>query len=99
MYPSSGHLSFLPSLTRFCLLGFNARAAIFQLYSGDEHEVDDKMNMNDDEMKQGMEQKGNRIDIFWLPLEKGGLGRGGQFSLLWRSAKIPTPIEYHSRVL
>ena len=25
-----------------CLLGFNARAAIFQLYSGDEHKVDDK---------------------------------------------------------
>ena len=29
----------------FCFLGFNAKAAIFQLYSGDEHEVDDKMNM------------------------------------------------------
>ena len=27
------------------LLGFNTRAAIFQLYSGDEHEVNDKMNM------------------------------------------------------
>ena len=24
---------------------FNAQAAIFQLYSGDEHEMDDKMNM------------------------------------------------------
>ena len=33
------------------LLGFNARAAIFQLYSGNEHKKDDKMNMNDDEMK------------------------------------------------
>ena len=28
-----------------CLLRFNARAAIIQLYSDDEHEVDDKMNM------------------------------------------------------
>ena len=27
------------------LLGFNARAAIFQLYPGDEHEIDDKINM------------------------------------------------------
>ena len=27
------------------LLGFNARAAIFQLYSGDEHKMDNKMNM------------------------------------------------------
>ena len=28
-----------------CLLGFKVRAAIFQLYPDDEHEVDDKMNM------------------------------------------------------
>ena len=28
-----------------CLLGFNVRAAIFQLYSDNEHEMDDKMNM------------------------------------------------------
>ena len=27
------------------LLGFNARTTIFQLYSGDEHDMDDKMNM------------------------------------------------------
>ena len=27
------------------LLVFNDRAAIFQLYSGGEHEMDDKMNM------------------------------------------------------
>ena len=27
------------------LLGFTARAAIFQLYSGGEHEMDDEMNM------------------------------------------------------
>ena len=28
-----------------CLLGFSVRAAIFQLYSDDEHKIDDKMNM------------------------------------------------------
>ena len=28
-----------------CLLGFNSQAAIFQLYSGNEHEMDDNMNM------------------------------------------------------
>ena len=28
-----------------CLLGFNVRAAICQLYSDDEHEIGDKMNM------------------------------------------------------
>ena len=54
-----------------CLLGFNARAAIFQLYSGDEREMDDKMNMTDDEMKQGMGHRDNGVDKFWLPLEKG----------------------------
>ena len=27
----------------FCLLGFKVRAPIFQLYSDDEHEMDDKM--------------------------------------------------------
>ena len=27
------------------LLGFNVRAAIFQPYSDDEHEMDEKMNM------------------------------------------------------
>ena len=31
-----------------CLFGFNVRAAIFQLYSNDEHEMDDK---NEHEIK------------------------------------------------
>ena len=45
------------------LLGFNARATVFQLYSGDEHDRDDKMNMNnDDEMKKGMGHNDNKVD-------------------------------------
>ena len=47
------------------LLGLNVRAAVSQLYSGDEHETDDKMNM-----KNGMGHKDNRVDQFWLPLEQ-----------------------------
>ena len=47
------------------LLGFNARVAIFQLYLGDEHEKNDKMNMNDDDaMKNGMGQPFDSIDFF-----------------------------------
>ena len=79
------------------MLGFNARAAMFQLYSGNEYEMVDTMNMNDDEMKQGIGHKDNRADKLWLPLEKGGCV--AQFSLLLRNAKVPTPMEYHSRVL
>ena len=55
--------------------------------------------MNNDEKKQGMGHKDNRVNTFLLPLEKGGMGRVGQCSLLWRSVKVPTPIEYHSGVL
>ena len=56
-------------------LGFNARAEIFQLYSGDMIWIrkwtwDD----DDDEMKKGMEHKDNKADKFWLPLEKGREG-------------------------
>ena len=44
-------------------MGFNARAAIFQHYSDDEHEI----NYNDDEMKNGLGHKDCRVDKFWLP--------------------------------
>ena len=36
-----------------CLLGFNVRAAIFQLYSDNEHEMNDKMNMKWRKKKDG----------------------------------------------
>ena len=57
-----------------CLLGFNARAVVFQLYSGDEHELDDKMNMKWWWNEKGMGHKDNGVDKFWLPLEIGGGG-------------------------
>ena len=46
------------------LLGFNALAAIFQQYSDDEHEMDDKMNINGCEMKNGMGHKDNGVSKF-----------------------------------
>ena len=53
------------------LLWFNARAAIVQQYSGDEHERDDKMNMKKwNEKKMG--HKDNGVDKFWLPQDKSG---------------------------
>ena len=59
------------------LLWFYVQAAIFQLYSDDEHEMDDKMNMkwwwNE---KKGMGHKDNRVEKFWLPREKGRDGKG-----------------------
>ena len=55
------------------LLVFNAQAAIFQLYLGDEHEMDEKMNMKWWNEKWDVTQ-GNGVDKFWLPLE---IGRGG----------------------
>ena len=47
---------------------FYAQAAIFQLFSGDEHEMDDKMNMNDDEMKMGWDTRpigSTTLDCHW----------------------------------
>ena len=66
-----------------CLLGFNVRAAIFHLYSDDEHD-------NDDEMKNGWDtgtMGSTNFDCHW---KLGEMVRVGQF---------PTPGEYHSRVL
>ena len=77
---------FKGSLLVCCLLGFKVRAAIFQIFSDDEHEMDDKMNMKWWWNEKGMGHKDNRVDKFWLPLEKGVMGKVGQFSLLWRSA-------------
>ena len=34
-----------------------------------------------------------------IAIEKGGMGKVRQFHLLWQRARVPTPIEYHSRVL
>ena len=31
--------------------------------------------------------------------KKKGMGRVGKFHLLWQNVKVPTPIDYHSRVL
>ena len=53
---------------------FYAQTAVFQLYSGDEHEMDDKMNMKWWWNENGMGHKANRVNDFRLPLEKG---RGG----------------------
>ena len=52
----------------------NIRAAIFQLYSGDEYEMDDKMDMKEWWMKNGMGHKDNGVDKFLLALE---IGKGG----------------------
>ena len=54
---------------------------------------------NDNEMKSWMGHKDNRIGEFLLSLEIGRRGRIGKFRLVRRRKKVPTTIEYHSRVL
>ena len=54
------------------LMVFYAQAATYHLYSGDEHEIDEKKKwIWNDEMKNGMGHKANRVNEFRLPLEKG----------------------------
>ena len=65
-------------LIGWLIIGFVAGAAIFQLYSGDEYERDDKINMQWWWNEKWDGHKDNSV---------------GQFSLLCRSAKVPTPIE------
>ena len=70
------------------LMVFYAQAAIFQLFSGDEHEMDDKMNMNDDEMKMGWDKRPIRsttLDCHW---KKGGWVGSG--NLAFCSGTKPT---------
>ena len=77
------------------LLGFNARAAIFQLYPGDEREMNDKMNMKWWWNEKEMGHKENGVDKFWL-LSTGNSEKWvepGNFSSLLRSPMVPTPIE------
>ena len=44
---------------------FHAKAAVFQIYSGDEHEMDDKINR-----KMGWDTRIIRVNEFILPLKK-----------------------------
>ena len=65
------------------LLMFYAQAAIFQLYwAMNMKRIMIRWTWSDEEMKNGMGLKDYRVNVFKLSLEKGQVGRFGQFSLL-----------------